>query len=274
MVTSHERSLEIAAPAAQVFAVVRDPAVFPRFLRGIAGATGLDDGSLEFRTDDPHARRWAAAVTEMVDGVSVGWTSREAPVHTGLITLEPLTAEMTRVTLRIDSDPGATPGDDPTADLDRLADLVGALPRAPGEPRLASVAGILDVTVTDALGEPIGSVRDAHIDLDGLTITSLAVNVGALDGAHLVPVAPIAIDEALRGIAVPYSADAVRSAPRIEPGTEPDAAQLAEAAGLLAAGAPGSEGLLSQEPAAPTPEIARIEEIERGRGDGGSAGVA
>ncbi len=168
MVTSHERSVELAAPVAQVFEAVRDPAGYPRFLRGIAEVRAPGDGSLQFRTDGPDARWWPAAVTEMVDDVSVGWTSREAPVHTGLITLEPVTAETTRVVLRIDSDPGATPGGDPTADLGRLAEMVGALPEAPPEPRLVSLAAILDVTVTDALGEPVGSVRDAHIDVDGL----------------------------------------------------------------------------------------------------------
>ena len=241
MVTSHERSVEVAAPVAQVFEAVRDPAGYPRFLRGIAEVRAPGDGSLEFRTDGPEARWWPAAVTEMVDDVSVGWTSREAPVHTGLITLEPVTADTTRVVLRIDSDPGATPGGDPTADLGRLAEMVGALPDAPVEPRLVSLAAILDVTVTDALGEPVGSVRDAHIDMDGLTITSLAVSAGALDGAHLVPVAPVRLDDALRGVAVPHTADAIRSAPRIEPGTEPTPAQLAEAAAVLAAASPGEE---------------------------------
>jgi hypothetical protein len=217
MITFHERSTEVAAPAARAFAVIRDPANWPVFLRGVETVRRRDETSLTFTTAD--GRTWPAVLTEVVTDVSVGWTSRGEPLHTGLLTLERTGRERTRVTLRLDHDLGA--GGDPTADLDRLGALVDDAPRVPGTRSIVSLAAAFDHPVTDSIGEPVGAVRDLHLDLDEHAITSLAVGDAGDGAAYLVPIPPIPVAEAALGMRIPYPAEIVPGAPRVEPGVEP-----------------------------------------------------
>jgi hypothetical protein len=226
MVTSHERSVEIDVPATRAYAALCDVTHYPRFLRGVDAVRRLEDGELEFAAC---GRTWRAVLTEMIADTSVGWTSRGGPHHSGLLALEQVTADRTRVTLRIDEEAGATGPGDPTADLGGLAEVAGAGPPTPGARRLLSAAALLDRPVTDPLGAPIGEVRDAHIDLDDHVVTSIAVSTGALDVAHLVPVPGLPLDEATRGVSLPHPAEMIRDAPLVEPGVEPDADLLAAA---------------------------------------------
>lgn len=217
MVRSHERSIEVAAPVSHAFAVIRDPETYPAFLRGVAAVRRRDDGALEFTTDG--AGSWPAVLTEVVTDVSVGWTSRGGPTHTGLLALERIAADRTRVTLRIDQDIDGV--GDPTADLERLGDLLRGAPAVPGPRAIVSLAALFDHPVTDSIGEPFGVVRDLHLDLDDHVITSVVVGGPGDDAAHLVPIPPITVEEAALGLRIPHPAELVPGAPRVEPGVEP-----------------------------------------------------
>lgn len=230
VVVSSEDSVEISAPIAAAYAIVSDFSVFPRFLRGVGAVRELDDGTLEFTTDSPDdVRRWPAVVTERSPGVSVAWTSRGAVAHSGVITLEAVSAERTLVTLRIDHDAGTGLPDDTTADLVVLEDIARSLPARPGVARIASLTAVTQSRATDTLGEPLGALLDAYVDLDSNLITAIAVSVGASEAPRLVPIRPTPIDEVVRGVRLPFPAEMIHGAPTVEPGIEPSASQLERA---------------------------------------------
>ncbi len=236
MITSTEHSIEIDAPIAEAYAIVSDLSVLPRLLHGVSEVRRLDDAALEFVADAAGgSRRWDAVITEMNPEVSVAWTSRGDLIHSGVITLESVSAERTLVTLRIDHDPDTGLPGGTTGDLAGLRDIVRSLPPAAGHRRIVSLAAITQSRVTDPLGEPIGLVSDAYVDLDTHRVTAVAVSPGGSEPHILVPIAPTAIDEVARGVSLPHTREALRAGPAAEVGIEPTEEQLAAAVRHFAA---------------------------------------
>jgi ribosome-associated toxin RatA of RatAB toxin-antitoxin module len=239
-VTTVERSIELPLPAAEAYRLVADFETYPLFLAGVESVRRVGDTRLEWAGVLAGERReWPATITEMAPEASVAWTSTDGPGHTGVIALEPLAADRTLVTVRLDYAGG---GEDPLGELDALERLAGRRAQAappPPEGTAASLASALGAPVEGPLGEPVGTIADAFVDPDSHRVTYVAVAVGPLEPARLVPVAPVAMEELWRGVVVACDRDRLAAAPPVEPGVDPSDDDLARARAAVLADPPG-----------------------------------
>ncbi len=270
MITSSERAIVVDVPVTDAYAIVSDPAMFPAFLHGVADVRERDDGTVEFVAEAAGGRTgWTGVLTEEIADVSVAWTSRDEVVYSGVITLEAVSADRTRVTLRIDHDISTGIAGDPTADLDGLAAVARARGHRPGARRVTSLVAATQARVTDTLGEPIGDVRDAFVDLDTHMVTAIAVGVGGSDASHLVPIPAMPVESVAWGLSIPYPPDMVREAPAVEPGLEPGDGQMEAARrhfGDAARWIAAREAVRDRQTApAPTPELQALADADGSR---------
>lgn len=121
--TTSERSIELPLPTSETYRLVSTFDVYPAFLGGVESVRRVDETRLEWTGLLAGKRReWPATITELAPETSVAWTSTDGPGHTGVIALEPLAADRTLVTVRLDY---AGDDHDPLAELERLAQLAG-----------------------------------------------------------------------------------------------------------------------------------------------------
>jgi carbon monoxide dehydrogenase subunit G len=235
MMTTAEGSAELDLPVEAAFRLITDFTTYPVFLEGIDSVRRVDDGHLEWVGSlDGRRRSWRATITELAPDTSVAWTSQGGPSHSGVLALEPIAADRTRVTVRLDYE-----GDGEGIDLEGLEALAARrAPWAPepAEPRAASLAAALGAPVGDVLGEPLGTLADVYLDPDTRRVTYVAVRTGPLDAPHLVPVDALDATELWRGVTLPLDAGRLRDAPTVEPGLDPSDDERARARAALAPG--------------------------------------
>lgn len=232
MMTTAEGSADLELPIEAAYRLITDFTTYPVFLEGVESVRRVDDGHLEWVGSlDGRRRSWRATITELAPDTSVAWTSTGGPSHSGVVALEPLAADRTRVTVRLDyegeGEALALEG------LERLAARRAPWVPEPAEPRAASLAAALGAPVGDVLGEPVGGIADAYVDPDTLRVTHLAVRTAPLEPPHLVPVDPLAVTELWRGATLTIDADRLRAAPTVEPGIDPSDAERAAARAAL-----------------------------------------
>jgi hypothetical protein len=238
MMTTSEGSAELGLPIDAAYRLITDFTTYPVFLDGIESVRRVDDGHLEWVGSlDGRRRSWRATITELATDTSVAWTSTDAPSHSGIVALEPLATDRTRVTVRIDYEGAGGEGLDLDG-LERLAARRAPWTAAPAEPRAASLAAALGAPVGDVLGEPVGTVADAYVDPDTSRVTFLAVRTAPLEPPRLVPVEPVEVTELWRGVTLATDGDRLRGAPTAEPGIDPSLEQLDRARAALAAERP------------------------------------
>ena len=234
MMTTAEGSAELGLPIEAAYRLITDFTTYPVFLDGIESVRRVDEGHLEWVGSlDGRRRSWRARITELARDTSVAWTSTDGPTHSGVVALEPLASDRTRVTVRIDYEGEGGEALD-LGGLERLAARRVPTTAVPAGARAASLAAALGAPVGDVLGEPVGSGADAYVDPDTSRVTFLAVRTAPLEPPRLVPVEPVEVTELWRGVTLATDADRLRGAPAVEPGIDPSEEQLAQARAALA----------------------------------------
>lgn len=232
MMTTAEGSAELGLPIEAAYRLITDFTTYPVFLDGIESVRRVDEGHLEWVGSlDGRRRSWRARITELARDTSVAWTSTDGPTHSGVVALEPLASDRTRVTVRIDYEGQGEALD--LGGLERLAERRAPW-TAPAGARAASLAAALGAPVGDVLGEPVGTVADAYVDPGTSRVTFLAVRTTPLEPPHLVPVEPVEVTELWRGVTLATDGERLRGAPTVEPGIDPSEEDLGRARAALA----------------------------------------
>jgi uncharacterized membrane protein len=105
-----EKSIDVDVPVSTAYNQWTQFEEFPRFMQGVKQVNQLDDKRLRWRAEvGGKTLEWDAEITDQTPDTRVAWRSTSGPQHGGAVLFEPISADRTRVTVRIDYDPeGAT----------------------------------------------------------------------------------------------------------------------------------------------------------------------
>jgi uncharacterized membrane protein len=79
---------------------------FPRFMEGVEQVRQLDDKRLHWRANiGGKQKEWEAVITEQTPDRQISWRSTSGARNDGTVSFQPIDANSTRVTLRLDYDP-------------------------------------------------------------------------------------------------------------------------------------------------------------------------
>jgi uncharacterized membrane protein len=120
---TYEERIEVGVPVRTAYDQWTQFEEFPRFMEGVERVVQRTDAYTEWTAEIGGERRtWVARVTEQEPDRLIAWASTEGDMKIGgLVTFEPLGADRTALTLRIDFEP-----DDATA---RAGDALGVVER-------------------------------------------------------------------------------------------------------------------------------------------------
>jgi uncharacterized membrane protein len=79
---------------------------FPRFMEGVEQVHQINDKQLHWRASiGGKQKEWEAVITEQTPDRQVAWRSTTGAHNAGTVSFQPIDANSTRVTLRLDYDP-------------------------------------------------------------------------------------------------------------------------------------------------------------------------
>ena len=79
---------------------------FPRFMEGVKRVVQQDDKTLAWTAEIAgDEKEWTAEIVEQVADQRVGWRSTSGAPNSGVVSFEPVGADTTRVTLRLEAEP-------------------------------------------------------------------------------------------------------------------------------------------------------------------------
>lgn len=117
-----EKSIEVGAPIRAVYNQWTQFEEFPRFMEGVKQVHQLDDKRLHWRAEiGGQEVEWDAVITEQMAERHIGWRSTSGPHNAGTVNFEPLGAEGTRVTVRMEYEPEGA--------VQKIGDWLGAFSR-------------------------------------------------------------------------------------------------------------------------------------------------
>lgn len=101
-----ERSIEVNAPVSTVYNQWTQFEDFPQFMEGVEEVKQLDDKRLYWRAKiGGKIEEWNAEIFEQIPDRRIAWRSTSGAMNTGMVNFEPLGADRTRVSLKINYDP-------------------------------------------------------------------------------------------------------------------------------------------------------------------------
>lgn len=101
-----EKSIEINVPLSTAYNQWTQFEEFPRFMEGVVSVQQLDDQRLHWVADVGGRRKeWDARITEQMPDSVIEWRSEGGEPTSGRVTFEPLEADKTRITLRLEYEP-------------------------------------------------------------------------------------------------------------------------------------------------------------------------
>jgi uncharacterized membrane protein len=101
-----EKSIEVNAPATTVYNQWTQFEEFPRFMEGVKEVRQLDDKRLHWKAEIAGKdEEWDAEITEQIPDQRISWRSLGGAKNVGMVSFDPVDANRTRVTLRLDYDP-------------------------------------------------------------------------------------------------------------------------------------------------------------------------
>jgi uncharacterized membrane protein len=101
-----EASVDVAVPTRVAYDQWTQFEQFPQFMEGVERVVQLDDRTLAWTADVAGRRKeWTAEITDQTPDVRVAWKSIDGDQNAGAVLFEPLGADRTRVTLKLDADP-------------------------------------------------------------------------------------------------------------------------------------------------------------------------
>lgn len=220
-----ERSVEVAASPAACWERLLAFADYPLFLAGVETVEVLDEAHLALtgRLGGPR-REWTVAITERNPEQMLAWSAVGGAPDALIATLLALPDGGTRIELRRDVEADSEAFREPAEhDLERLARLVDddGEPHAtkpatePTEPSPVAPADPRGLLALDREGEELGHVAGVTPAPDAGPARYLAIDLGPLAGARLVPAAGATYNAVWDAIAVPHAAARVREAPAL-----------------------------------------------------------
>ena len=99
-------SIEVDVPVSTAYNQWTQFEDFPNFMAGVLEVRQLDDKHLRWRAQIGGVReQWDAEITEQIPDRLIAWRSTGGVNNAGQVSFEPLSAERTRIVLRIDYEP-------------------------------------------------------------------------------------------------------------------------------------------------------------------------
>lgn len=101
-----EKSVEVAAPVAQVYNQWTQFEEFPRFMEGVEQVKQLDDKRLHWVAQIAGRRKeWDAEIFEQVPDQKIAWRSTSGADNAGIVSFRPLDANRTEISVRMEYEP-------------------------------------------------------------------------------------------------------------------------------------------------------------------------
>jgi uncharacterized membrane protein len=117
-----EQSIEVEAPLGTVYNQWTQFEEFPRFMKGVAQVTQLDDTHLRWVAEFGGSRHeWDAEITEQKADERVAWRNTDGKENAGVVTFHRLDDDTTRVMVQMDFVPEGI--------KEKLGDALGASDR-------------------------------------------------------------------------------------------------------------------------------------------------
>lgn len=106
-----QHSIEIVAPVHIAYAQLTQFEDYPRFMEDVSSVERIDDAHLHWTTTMSNREvEWDATITERVPNRCIAWHNTSGPTMIGKVELEPAGANVSRVTLTLESEPDQVPG--------------------------------------------------------------------------------------------------------------------------------------------------------------------
>jgi uncharacterized membrane protein len=113
-----EKSIEIDRPVRAVYNQWTEFEEFPRFMEGVKSVQQLDDRRLQWEAEiGGKTKTWQAEIYEQEPDKRIAWHSTSGALNSGKVDFEPLSAERTRVSLRMSYVPEGA--------IEKVGDAVG-----------------------------------------------------------------------------------------------------------------------------------------------------
>jgi ribosome-associated toxin RatA of RatAB toxin-antitoxin module len=101
-----EKSIEVNVPVHTAYNQWTQFEEFPRFMEGVKEVRQLDDKRLHWRAEIAgREKEWDAEITDQTPDQRIAWSSTDGAANGGAALFEPIGADQTRITLRIDYNP-------------------------------------------------------------------------------------------------------------------------------------------------------------------------
>ncbi len=101
-----EKTVEVDAPVAQVYNQWTQFEDFPSFMEGVEQVQQVDAKRLHWVVDIAGRRKeWDAEIFEQVPDQKIAWRSTSGAQNAGIVSFQPLGANRTQVTIRIEYEP-------------------------------------------------------------------------------------------------------------------------------------------------------------------------
>jgi len=98
-----EESIEVRVPVRTAYDQWTQFEEFPSFMEGVEEVRQLDDTHLRWRASvGGDTEEWDAEITEQQPDQRVAWRATKGKENAGLVTFQPLSADSTRVTVRME----------------------------------------------------------------------------------------------------------------------------------------------------------------------------
>jgi uncharacterized membrane protein len=115
-----EKSIEIDRPVRAVYNQWTQFEEFPRFMEGVKSVRQLDDKRLQWEAEiGGKTKTWTAEIIEQEPDKRIAWGSTSGAMNNGRVEFLPLSADRTRVSLRLSYEPEGT--------VEKIGDAVGAV---------------------------------------------------------------------------------------------------------------------------------------------------
>ena len=101
-----EKSIEVDAPVNRVYNQWTQFEDFPKFMQGIEQVEQLDDKRLHWVAEIGGKRKeWEAEIFEQVPDQKIAWRSTSGAANAGIVSFQPVAANRTQVTVRMEYEP-------------------------------------------------------------------------------------------------------------------------------------------------------------------------
>ncbi len=101
-----EKSIEVEAPVNRVYNQWTQFEDFPKFMQGIEQVQQLDDKRLHWVAEIAGKRKeWNAEIFEQVPDQKIAWRSTTGALNAGIVSFQPIAANRTQITVRMEYDP-------------------------------------------------------------------------------------------------------------------------------------------------------------------------